>query len=288
MEISDEDKKFLGLYSDSIYEKPSFTVDAVILRLVDKETNNYRKLPEKKLQVYLLNRKYSPFKDKFAIVGTFVDLNNELAKTMKLCVESKVGLENFYYEQLYTFGEKQRDPRTRVLSVSYMLLTNQSKLHGGEWFDIDLNNGKIKLESFDNGYRSEREVEIILTSGDTVLKNNLIVKSEKKGIERVSEVEVVNSDIAFDHTKIIYYALNRLKNKLEYTDIIFNLMKEKFTLTELKNSYEVILGERLLDANFRRKTASLVLPLNEYTQDKGHRPSQLFKHNPNWNKDNLI
>lgn len=288
MEISDEDKKFLELYSDSIYEKPSVTVDAVILRLVDKETNNYRKLPEKKLQVYLLNRKYPPFKDKFAIVGTFIDLNNELAKTMKLCVESKVGLGNFYYEQLYTFGEKQRDPRTRVLSVSYMLLTNQSKLHGGEWFDIDLNNGKIKLESFDNGYRSEREVEIILTSGDTVLKNNLIVKSEKKGIERVSKVEVVNSDIAFDHIKIIYYALNRLKNKLEYTDIIFNLMKEKFTLTELKNSYEVILGERLLDANFRRKTASLVLPLNEYTQDKGHRPSQLFKHNPNWNKDNLI
>ena len=288
MEISDEDKKFLELYSDSIYEKPSVTVDAVILRLVDKETNNYRKLPEKKLQVYLLNRKYSPFKDKFAIVGTFIDLNNELAKTMKLCVESKVGLGNFYYEQLYTFGEKQRDPRTRVLSVSYMLLTNQSKLHGGEWFDIDLNNGKIKLESFENGYRSEREVGIILTSGDTVLKNNLIVKSEKKGIERVSEVEVVNSDIAFDHIKIIYYALNRLKNKLEYTDIIFNLMKEKFTLTELKNSYEVILGERLLDANFRRKTASLVLPLNEYTQDKGHRPSQLFKHNPNWNKDNLI
>ena len=288
MEISDEDKKFLELYSDSIYEKPSVTVDAVILRLVDKETNNYRKLPEKKLQVYLLNRKYSPFKDKFAIVGTFIDLNNELAKTMKLCVESKVGLGNFYYEQLYTFGEKQRDPRTRVLSVSYMLLTNQSKLHGGEWFDIDLNNGKIKLESFENGYRSEREVGIILTSGDTVLKNNLIIKSEKKGIERVSEVEVVNSDIAFDHIKIIYYALNRLKNKLEYTDIIFNLMKEKFTLTELKNSYEVILGERLLDANFRRKTASLVLPLNEYTQDKGHRPSQLFKHNPNWNKDNLI
>lgn len=288
MEISVEDKKFLELYSDSIYEKPSVTVDAVILRLVDKETNNYRKLPEKKLQVYLLNRKYSPFKDKFAIVGTFIDLNNELAKTMKLCVESKVGLENFYYEQLYTFGEKQRDPRTRVLSVSYMLLTNQSKLHGGEWFDIDLNNGKIKLESFENGYRSEREVGIILTSGDTVLKNNLIVKSEKKGIERVSEVEVVNSDIAFDHIKIIYYALNRLKNKLEYTDIIFNLMKEKFTLTELKNSYEVILGEKLLDANFRRKTASLVLPLNEYTQDKGHRPSQLFKHNPNWNKDNLI
>ena len=71
----------------------------------------------------------------------------------------------------------------------------------------------------------------------------------------------------------------RLKNKLEYTDIIFNLLPEKFTLTELKNCYEEILGTKLLDANFRRKTAGLVVPLNEFTQDKGHRPSQLFKHN---------
>lgn len=288
MDISNEDKKFLELYSDSVYEKPSVTVDAVILRLVDKEINNYRKLPEKKLQVYLMNRQYPPFKDKFAVVGTFIDLNNELASTMKLCVKNKVGLENFYYEQLYTFGEKQRDPRTRVLSVSYMLLTVQAEFHGGEWFDIDLNYGNVKLESFENGYRLEREVELMLSCGDIVLKNNLVVKTEKKGIESISEVEVINSSIAFDHIKIIYYALNRLKNKLEYTDIIFNLLHEKFTLTELKNSYEVILGEKLLDANFRRKTSSLVLPLNEYTQDKGHRPSQLFKHNPNWNKDNLV
>ena len=55
MEISKEDKKFLELYSDSEYQKPSVTVDAVILRMVDKETGNYRKLPEKKLQV--LDRK---------------------------------------------------------------------------------------------------------------------------------------------------------------------------------------------------------------------------------------
>lgn len=288
MEISNEDKEFLELYSDSIYEKPSVTVDAVILRLVDKDTNNYRKLPEKKLQVFLTNRKYPPFKDKYAVVGTFIDLNNELAQTMKLCVKNKVGLDNFYYEQLYTFGEKQRDPRTRVLSVSYMLLTNQSVLENGEWFDIDLKYGDMKVENLKNGYRTSRQVKLILTGKDVVLDNELIVKTEKRGIESASEVLVENSALAFDHVKIIYYALNRLRNKLEYTDIIFNLLNEKFTLTELKNSYEVILGEKLLDANFRRKTANLVLPLNEYTQDKGHRPSQLFMHNPNWNKENIV
>lgn len=288
MKISEADKKFLELYSDSEYEKPSVTVDAVIFRLVDKETNNYRKLPEKKLQVYLVKRKYPPFKDFYGIVGTFIDLNHELNDTMKLCVKNKVGLNKFYYEQLYTFGQKQRDPRTRVLSVSYLLLTNQEKLVGGEWFDIDTKEENKSLNVKDNGFISKKEIKLTLKSNDTVLENTIISTTIKNGIEENSSIEIKESKLAFDHIKIIYYALTRLKNKLEYTDVIFNLMKEKFTLTELKNSYEVILGEKMLDANFRRKTANLVLPLNEYTQDKGHRPSQLFKHNPNWNKDNII
>lgn len=289
MQISNEDKKFLELYSDSVYEKPSVTVDAVIFRLIDKDTGNYRKLPEKKLQVYLTKRKFLPFKDKYAVVGTFIDLNTELSNTMKLCVKNKVGLENFYYEQLYTFGEKQRDPRTRVLSVSYMLLTNKNQdLQNGAWFDIDLRQVSSETISRDNGYSHSKKIEITLTSEEIKLKNSLNIKIEKDNIEKLREVEITESDIAFDHIKIIYYALERLKNKLEYTDIIFNLLPDKFTLTELKNSYEVILGEKLLDANFRRKTVDLVLPLNEYTSDKGHRPSQLFKANPNWDKEDIL
>lgn len=288
MNISNEDKKFLELYSDSIYEKPSVTVDGVIFRLVDKECDNYRKLPEKKLQVYLMNRLYPPFKDRYSVVGTFIDLKNELSDTMKLCLKSKVGLDNFYYEQLYTFGQKMRDPRTRVISVSYMILTNQDNLHGGKWFDIDLKTEKSSMEIKDNGYILNKEIRLTLTSESEKLENIIQLSSDKDGIQENSNVEVKETQLAFDHARIIYYAHARLKNKLEYTDIIFNLMKEKFTLTELKNSYEVILNEKLLDANFRRKTMGLVLPLNEFTQDKGHRPSQLFKHNPNWNRDNLV
>ena len=74
MKISNEDKKFLELYSDSIYEKPSVTVDGVIFRLVDKECDNYRKLPEKKLQVYLINILYPPFMYWYSFVGIFIYL----------------------------------------------------------------------------------------------------------------------------------------------------------------------------------------------------------------------
>ena len=92
------------LYSDSEYEKPSVTVDAVIFRLVDKVSENYRKLPEKKLQVYLTNRAYAPFKDVYSIVGTFIDLQADLGESLKMCVKKKVNLSEFYFEQLFTFG----------------------------------------------------------------------------------------------------------------------------------------------------------------------------------------
>ena len=288
MNISNEDKKFLELYSDSEYEKPSVTVDAVIFRIFSQESENYRKLSQKKLQVYLNKRQYSPFKNKYAIVGTFIDLQHELSDTMKLCVKNKVGLTNYYYEQLFTFGDKSRDPRTRVLSVSYMLLTNdQEKLTNGDWFDIEVNEIKSNTEQLKNGFKLTKTFELLLSNGEKTLKNIIEISNTKINLEETKTINIISSDIAFDHAKIILQALERLKNKLEYTDIIFNLLPEEFTLTELKQCYEVILNERLLDANFRRKTAKMVTPTNKLDTAKGHRTSQLFVHNPTWNLNNL-
>ncbi len=286
MQISNDDKKFLELYSDSKYQKPSVTVDAVILRMIDKENDNYRKLPEKKLQVFLTYRKYPPFVDHYAVVGTFIDLNNTLEHTLDLCVKNKISLNNFYKEQLFTFGDKQRDPRTRVLSVSYLLLTNaEESLSNGEWFDFEIKQTENKTEVLNDGYAVEKDIIITLRNGETILNNHLKLKINSSGLKMEKVLEIVSSDLAFDHIKLIYFALDRLKNKLEYTDIAFNLLPQKFTLTELKNCYEEILGTKLLDANFRRKTSDLVCPLNEFTGEKGHRPSQLFTHNPNWDRD---
>lgn len=285
--LTKEDEKFLELYSDSVYEKPSVTVDAVIFRLFDKPQENYRKLPEKKLQVYLTKRQYLPYKDKYSIVGTFIDLNYELNQSMQYCVAQKVNLKsNYYYEQLFTFGDKGRDPRNRVISVSYMLLTNPStKVEGGEWFDVNLVEVSTDKKTIKGGYVLEKKYELTLTNEMSTLKNQIFIKITKNGIEEQKNIELLESDLAFDHARMIFYALERLKNKLEYTDIIFNLLPEKFTLTELKNSYEIILREKLLDANFRRKTAKLVMPTSDYETGKGHRTSQLFEHNNLWNID---
>ncbi|MBO7526947.1 MAG: ADP-ribose pyrophosphatase [Clostridia bacterium] len=283
-----EEKEFLSLYSDSKYEKPSVTVDGVIFRIFSKQSNNYRKLPQKKLQVFLTKRQYLPFKNKYSVVGTFIDLKHELNNTMKLCVKNKVGLNNYHLEQLFTFGEPARDPRTRVLSVGYMLLTNsEEKLDNGKWFDVDLIELNTKTTSNQNGYTILKRVAINLTCEDEKLENIIEINNTKNGLEETKSLEITKNELAFDHISIIYYALERLKNKLEYTDIIFNLLPKEFTLTELKQCYELILREHLLDANFRRKISKMVSPINKFDDAKGHRTSQLFIHNPNWLNVNL-
>jgi 8-oxo-dGTP diphosphatase len=84
--------------------------------------------------------------------------------------------------------------------------------------------------------------------------------------------------LAFDHKSILDYALERLRNKLEYTTVGFQLLAEKFTLGELQAVYEAILGRPLDKRNFRRKLALLGIlkPLREW-QRTGGKPARLFR-----------
>ncbi len=84
--------------------------------------------------------------------------------------------------------------------------------------------------------------------------------------------------LAFDHGRILDYALERLRSKLEYTTVGFQLLPAKFTLGELQAVYEAILGRRIDKRNFRRKIAllSIVTPLREW-RGTGRKPARLYR-----------
>lgn len=69
-----------------------------------------------------------------------------------------------------------------------------------------------------------------------------------------------------------------MKNKIEYTDIVFDMIPELFTLGELQQVYEVILGKKLLDQAFRRIIADKVEKTDKMRTGGGHRPSYLYKY----------
>ena len=87
-----------------------------------------------------------------------------------------------------------------------------------------------------------------------------------------------NDKLAFDHPLVIAAGISRLKNKIGYTDIVFNMMPEYFTLGELQQVYEVILDKKLLDPAFRRIIANKVEKTTKVQSGGGHRPSALFRY----------
>lgn len=272
------------------YFKPSVTVDSIIFTIRDSQAENYRKLPEKKLEILLVKRGQEPYKDKWSLPGTFVGQKETLEEAVNRSLAEKTNIKDIYLEQLYTWGAPERDPRTRVISTSYMGLVDSDniKIKAGkyvediDWFDVQLKTLKEANKEKKNGYYKTEEIEILLTNKNMVLKSKVKVVKELVNGNLIIYTQILQSDLAFDHAKLLIYAIERLKNKVEYTTIAFNLMPERFTLTQLQQVYEILLDKPLLKANFRRKIADMVIETDEQEENAGHRPSKLYKFNNNW------
>ncbi|HEC22244.1 MAG TPA: NUDIX hydrolase [Chloroflexi bacterium] len=204
-------------------EHPAVAVDVVIFMI-----------REGRLQVLLVKRRYPPFEGRWAIPGGFVHIDESLEDAARRELREETGVEDVYLEQLYTFGRPDRDPRMRVISVTYFAL-----LPAGE---IDVRAGDDAADA------------------------------------RWFPVDDL-PPLAFDHREIIEYALTRLRYKLEYTDVGFQLLPAEFTLTELQRAYEIVLGEQLDKRNFRRKILqSRILRETGRLRAGEGRPARLYEY----------
>ena len=265
------EEEFLKDYNKNNYDLLSVTADILILSVSSEEDSNYRKTDKKKMSVLMVKREEYPFKDMWCLPGGFIGIDENLDDAPKRILKKETNLDDIYLEQLYTFGTIDRDPRMRIISTSYIALVDKNRLNveinsKASWFDV------VLIEEKDN------VVDVVLNNGVETIKFTIKKVLREKTTDRYDFKVVKNDSIAFDHPKVILSGIERLKNKIEYTDIVFNMMPELFTLGELQQVYEIILNKKLLDPAFRRSIKNKVVKTDKMKTGEGHRPSALFKY----------
>ncbi|MDP3792360.1 MAG: NUDIX domain-containing protein [bacterium] len=226
----------------------SVTTDIVIFTIENEE-----------LKVLLIKRVKDPFKNQWALPGGFLLKKEDPEKAAKRVLKDKAGIENVYLEQLYTFAGSGRDPRGNVITISYFALTPRNKIE----------------------IKETKEIHPVRSSLAEVLRTRALGASETSyGIQTPTFRSVKKlPDIAFDHNRIISYALKRLQSKLEYTNVVYSLLSKYFTFNQLQNAYEVILGIKLDKRNFRKKflILGLIRPTNKILKGERQRPAKLYQ-----------
>jgi len=185
------------------------------------------------LNILLIKMQKKPFLKQWALPGGLVTVDESVDSSAKRHLFSKTGLKKIFLEQLYSFGEVNRDIFGRVVSVAYFAL---------------------------------------IPNVDLVLKTT----KEYGGVDWFP----VNSlpKLAYDHKEIVSVAVSRLRNKIEYTNIVYSLLPKEFTLKQLQDVYEIILNKTVDKRNFRKKFLSLglITKTANFTTGGTHRPAQLY------------
>jgi hypothetical protein len=227
-------------------------------------------------------------------------------------VSGETGLPVRYFEQLYTFGDRGRASSGRELAVAYLALARFRAVHGPNepsWLSYyelfpweDWRSGRpallddVILPAIDEWLAASAPADLAtrreraeLTFGvghalwDPVRVLDRYELAYELGI--VEEARLAGTGLptgvplALDHRRIAAAALERLRGKLAYRPVVFEVLPETFTLSRLQQVVEALAGQVLHKQNFRRLVASanLVEPTGEWDQRTGGRPAELYR-----------
>lgn len=188
------------------------------------------------LKILLIERNEEPFKDWLALPGYIVGQDESIDDAAERILYELTGLRDLHMKQFHTFGEVNRHPQGRVITVAYYAL--------------------IRL----SGQKELRPVTQF---------------ARKAFWHPVNELP----KLAFDHTEIFETGFNNIKRRLDYQPIAFELLPEKFTLTQLQSVYEAVENKKLDKRNFRKKMLSFgfLKELDEKEKGVSYRAAKLYK-----------
>ena len=274
------------------YEKPSIATDMAIFTVATKKVTDNRKKADKELQVLLIRRGGHPYKGDWALAGGFMGIDEDVDTAVQRELKEETGVDGVYAEQLYTWSAVDRDPRMRIVSVSYLALVDQEKLpplQAGDdaedvrWFTVKDRVTESRDERVDGTVTRTEKIELKLVSGEVMVSGTIEKITVTEGANtRTAVTTIERNGIAFDHTEIILYSLERLRGKVNYTNIAFNLAGEEFTLPDLQQIYEVILDKELNKVQFRRHVENMVVDTGKEIKTGAYRPSKLYRYNAAW------
>jgi hypothetical protein len=235
-----------------------------------------------------------------------------LERGMRAWVAQQTGLALGYVEQLYTFGDRFRDPREvaggpRVISAAYLALVREGRLAAdfeaawADWYAflpwedwrggrpglidariVPLLNAWVRSHP-EHGERARQcfgldgwpwDPERTLERYELLWEAGLVAEA-RRGDSAVAPGRAM----ARDHRRILATALGRLRGKLKYRPLVFELLPERFSLGQLQRVVEALAGQPLHTQNFRRLVANagLVEPTGQHTHATGGRPAELFR-----------
>ena len=187
------------MHEDSFYGVQArflIAVDCTILGFIDNE-----------IKLLTFRRKIEPKKGGLSLLGGFMNENENIDQAASRVLKTLTGLDNIYMQQVKAYGNVDRDPGERVISVTYYALINV-----------------------------------------TDYANSLLPESDLEWISLDRKRELI-----FDHEQMLDDAILLLRRHAALHPIGFNLLLEKFTLTQLQSLYESIYGETMDKRNFRKK-----------------------------------
>jgi 8-oxo-dGTP diphosphatase len=232
--------EFLQSYDASAFERPSVGVDVALLAAFDHE-----------LYTVVVRRAEHPARGRWSLPGGFMRMDESLEAAARRVLAARTGLRDVFLEQLYTFGDPRRDPRTRVLSVSYYALVDRAR-----FADVHARGTDV-----------------------TVARVSVPWEGETGGPVELLDARGTVLSPAFDHADILGMAVKRLRGKLDYTPIGFQLLPGTFTLLDLQKVHETVLGRPLNKDSFRRRmlASGLLEATGETQKDVDHRPAELYR-----------
>jgi hypothetical protein len=251
---------------------------------------------------------------------------------LRRLIEAQTGLDLFYVEQLYTFGNRHRDPAEieggpRVVSVAYIALTHEDPVDGenvrwADWYQFlpweDWRGGRPKVieetiepalqrwvqqasnpqrrkarqerrnVTFGEPNSAEMDAVLSLERFELLYDVDLVTESQRDamatsgrsgGMTDEKPIGDMGTPMAFDHRRVLATALGRLRGKLAYRPVVFELLPGEFTLLQLQRVAEALSGGKLHKQNFRRLVinADLVEPVGRTTAVGRGRPAELFR-----------